>query len=315
MVIHQDATHPRRVDRLPVPLLGDGLACAGTAKGSNGRGSNRRTPDDGRCVRRAAGRPGCRTPRASCAVGASGAGDNTPLSRTIGSGRAQQDGRTKQHGHGGTRHGVGACGEGEQTAVAWRPGFVMTRGWARSQQAGASAAQGGARGAAEERGREGPRPSLRRWTRPGPTRSGPQGEGTRGRGRAAAARRTCSHARSISICGDEKGLNIAGSFFWAVIFDFSFDFSFDLSLGEWVPAWPGSSNLPLGEGREESGCWAKWSRQNNTLLCLAVNHVGPSREGLAWLGLGCGLLFRAGMKRAHREPGRHTPMCVTNQIK
>ncbi len=45
------------------------------------------------------------------------------------------------------------------------------------------------------------------------------------------------------------------------------------------------------------------------------NHVGPSREGLAWLGLGCGLLFRAGMKRAHREPGRHTPMCITNQIK
>jgi hypothetical protein len=27
------------------------------------------------------------------------------------------------------------------------------------------------------------------------------------------------------------------------------------------------------------------------------------------------LPFRAGMKRAHREPGRHTPMCVTNQIK
>jgi hypothetical protein len=36
---------------------------------------------------------------------------------------------------------------------------------------------------------------------------------------------------------------------------------------------------------------------------------------LAWLGLGCRLLFRAGMKRAHREPGRHTPLCVTNQIK
>ncbi len=45
------------------------------------------------------------------------------------------------------------------------------------------------------------------------------------------------------------------------------------------------------------------------------HHVWPSRAGLAWLGLGCGLLFRAGMKRAHREPGRHTPLCVTNQIK
>ncbi len=45
------------------------------------------------------------------------------------------------------------------------------------------------------------------------------------------------------------------------------------------------------------------------------NRVGPSREGLAWLGLGCGLLFRAGMRRAHREPGRNTPLCVTNQIK
>ncbi len=41
--------------------------------------------------------------------------------------------------------------------------------------------------------------------------------------------------------------------------------------------------------------------------------LGLSREGLAGLGLGCGLPFRAGMKRAHREPGRHTPLCVTNQ--
>ncbi len=45
------------------------------------------------------------------------------------------------------------------------------------------------------------------------------------------------------------------------------------------------------------------------------NRVGPGREGLAWLGLGCGLPFRAGMKRAHRWPGRQTPLCVTNQIK
>jgi hypothetical protein len=37
--------------------------------------------------------------------------------------------------------------------------------------------------------------------------------------------------------------------------------------------------------------------------------------GKAWSKLGCGQPFRAGMKRAHREPGRHTPLCVTNQIK
>jgi hypothetical protein len=42
--------------------------------------------------------------------------------------------------------------------------------------------------------------------------------------------------------------------------------------------------------------------------------VEPGSGGLACLGLGCGLPFRAGMKRAHREPGRHTPLCVTNQI-
>ncbi len=47
----------------------------------------------------------------------------------------------------------------------------------------------------------------------------------------------------------------------------------------------------------------------------APGPVGPSREGLASLVLGCGLPFRAGMKRARREPGRHTPLCVTNQIK
>ncbi len=34
-------------------------------------------------------------------------------------------------------------------------------------------------------------------------------------------------------------------------------------------------------------------------------------EGCEWDRV---YLFRAGMKRARREPGRHTPLCVANQI-
>jgi hypothetical protein len=43
------------------------------------------------------------------------------------------------------------------------------------------------------------------------------------------------------------------------------------------------------------------------------NHVGPCREGLAWLGLGCGLPFRAGMNWAHR--GRADTRRCALQIK
>jgi hypothetical protein len=54
-------------------------------------------------------------------------------------------------------------------------------------------------------------------------------------------------------------------------------------------------------------------------LDLGEQHAGRSSlhpwKGLAWLGLGCRLPLRAGMKRAHREPGRHTRLCATNQTK
>jgi hypothetical protein len=70
-----------------------------------------------------------------------------------------------------------------------------------------------------------------------------------------------------------------------------------------------------GRWSHPSPCPRRGSAGGHILLRVRVR---PSREGLAWLGLSyiimIGLLFRAGMKRAHREPGRHTPLCVANQI-
>jgi hypothetical protein len=59
-----------------------------------------------------------------------------------------------------------------------------------------------------------------------------------------------------------------------------------------------------------SRCWLGRGRRGE--LGGGTIVLGRVGKALAWLGLGCGL--RAGMKRAHRGPGRHTPLCVKRLI-